>query len=78
MKSIAIASALAYAGSVSAFWRMPCRSVTGYGRLDPLVNPGSISDHVHAITGGGGKIERAALTCQVRMLMNYNSIQQQH
>ncbi|CAK3838673.1 Hypothetical predicted protein [Lecanosticta acicola] len=53
MKSVTVATALACAGSVSAFWRMPCRSVTGYGRLDPLVNPGSISDHVHAIHGGG-------------------------
>ncbi|KAF3396081.1 hypothetical protein F1880_006660 [Penicillium rolfsii] len=37
----------------SAFWRLPCRGRTGVARLDPLVDPGKISSHVHAIHGGG-------------------------
>ncbi|KAJ5381906.1 uncharacterized protein N7496_004334 [Penicillium cataractarum] len=37
----------------SAFWRLPCRGRTGVARLDPIVDPGEISSHVHAIHGGG-------------------------
>lgn len=44
---------LAAVGGVDAFWRMPCRSRTGLARLDPLMDNGDISDHVHAIHGGG-------------------------
>ncbi|CZS90192.1 related to glyoxal oxidase precursor [Rhynchosporium graminicola] len=40
--------------SVSGFWRMPCRVRTAAARIDPLVNNGSISQHVHAIHGSGG------------------------
>ncbi|KAK5166500.1 uncharacterized protein LTR77_008043 [Saxophila tyrrhenica] len=49
-----LTSAIAFSGIASAFWRMPCRSQTGVARLDPLVDPGEISAHVHTITGGGG------------------------
>lgn len=54
MRSQATISALALVTSVNAFWRMPCRSQTGVGRLDPIMDPGEISDHVHTISGGGG------------------------
>ncbi|KAJ5089095.1 hypothetical protein N7532_007779 [Penicillium argentinense] len=37
----------------NAFWRLPCRGRTGVARLDPIVDPGQISGHVHAIHGGG-------------------------
>ena len=37
----------------SAFWRLPCRGRTGVARLDPLVDPGQISGHVHSIHGAG-------------------------
>jgi len=47
-------TAITLAGQAAAFWRMPCRSQTGIGRMDPLVDPGAISDHVHTIHGGGG------------------------
>jgi hypothetical protein len=47
--------------SVSAFWRMPCRSQTGHGRIDPIVDPGDISAHVHTIHGGGGKSQPSEL-----------------
>ncbi|KAF2094432.1 hypothetical protein NA57DRAFT_24348, partial [Rhizodiscina lignyota] len=39
--------------SADAFWRMPCHFRTGLGRLDPLMDPGEVSDHSHAIHGGG-------------------------
>lgn len=45
-------------GGVDAFWRMPCRSRTGLARMDPIMDPGEVSDHVHAIHGGGSKSRR--------------------
>ncbi|KAJ5980903.1 hypothetical protein N7481_008201 [Penicillium waksmanii] len=36
-----------------AFWRLPCRGRTGVARLDPIVDPGEVSSHVHVIHGGG-------------------------
>jgi hypothetical protein len=38
-----------------AFWRMPCRSETGLARMDPIMDKGTISDHVHTIAGSGSK-----------------------
>lgn len=59
--------AAALAGSVSAFWRMECRYQTGYGRLDPIVDYGDVSSHVHAFAGSNGKphplTPAAALFC---------------
>ncbi|KAF2717495.1 hypothetical protein K431DRAFT_333967 [Polychaeton citri CBS 116435] len=52
MKTTHAVSALALVGNAAAFWRMPCRSRTGLGRIDPIVDPGTISSHVHAIHGG--------------------------
>ncbi|KAK3696339.1 hypothetical protein LTR37_018004 [Vermiconidia calcicola] len=49
-----LSAALAFVGSVSAFWRMPCRFQTGIGRIDPIVDPGAVSAHVHTITGSSG------------------------
>ncbi|KAK3073794.1 hypothetical protein LTR53_004318 [Teratosphaeriaceae sp. CCFEE 6253] len=54
MRSQATLLALALVSGTTAFWRMPCRSQTGVGRLDPIMDPGEISDHVHTIHGGGG------------------------
>lgn len=42
------------AGNVDAFWRMPCRGRSGVARIDPLVNFGGISQHVHSIHGSSG------------------------
>lgn len=39
----------------SAFWRMECRGVAGQARLDPLMSPGAVAQHVHEIFGSGGK-----------------------
>ncbi|KAK5119867.1 hypothetical protein LTR85_007193 [Meristemomyces frigidus] len=54
MKSQAAFIALTLVSSVTAFWRMPCRSQTGKARIDPIIDPGEISGHVHTIHGGGG------------------------
>jgi hypothetical protein len=57
--SIALKAALfllSYSVSVSAFWRMPCKGRTGLARIDPLVSPGEIAEHAHAVHGGSGKL----------------------
>jgi hypothetical protein len=36
---------------VNAFWRMGCSNLE-IGRLDPVVQPGIVSNHVHTIVGG--------------------------
>lgn len=48
-------SVLALGTGVDAFWRMPCKGRTALARIDPLVNFGSIGDHVHAVHGSSGK-----------------------
>ena len=50
------------AGSAAAFWRMECHHQTGYGRMDPIVDYGEISGHVHSFTGSNGKSATCALT----------------
>ncbi|KAL1304225.1 hypothetical protein AAFC00_000645 [Neodothiora populina] len=50
--ALSVAVTLLSASGVDAFWRMPCRSRTGLGRLDPIMDPGEVSDHTHAIHGG--------------------------
>lgn len=44
----------------AAFWRMGCRGRTGLVRIDPLVSPGTISEHIHAIHGSSGFSEKAS------------------
>jgi hypothetical protein len=46
--------ALGLASSSDAFFRMSCPGRTVRERLDPIVNPGGISGHVHTISGGAG------------------------
>ncbi|KAI9710821.1 MAG: hypothetical protein M1812_007370 [Candelaria pacifica] len=36
--------------TVEAYWRLPC-SLIQTGRIDPVINPGMISPHVHKIVG---------------------------
>jgi len=60
MKSVAslsVAAAL-LAGAADAFWRMPCHSRTALARLDPIVDKGIASTHVHAIHGGSSKYKQ--------------------
>ncbi|KAM0143762.1 hypothetical protein ACHAP3_001022 [Botrytis cinerea] len=42
------------ASSVDAFWRLPCRARSGLARVDPLVNPGTVSPHAHVVHGSNG------------------------
>lgn len=36
----------------AAFWRLPCQGRLAVARMDPIVNPGEVSPHIHAIHGG--------------------------
>ncbi|CAK7263597.1 hypothetical protein SEPCBS119000_000571 [Sporothrix epigloea] len=45
---------------VLAFWRMECRGVTGFARIDPMMAPGEPSHHMHAFVGSGGMTESAS------------------
>lgn len=49
-----LAAVLASAGLSEAFWRMECRGRAGLARLDPIVAPGRVSQHAHAIFGSSG------------------------
>lgn len=52
-----IQTLLALAAAVApayGFWRMECRGVTGYYRMDPIVSPGEPSSHLHSILGSNG------------------------
>ena len=40
----------------NAFWRLLCDGSVGLARIDPLTNIGTVSDHVHSIKGGSGKL----------------------
>ena len=50
----ALKAVLLLSAGAEAFWRMPCKGRTGLARIDPLVNFGTIGDHVHAIHGSNG------------------------
>lgn len=41
---------------VSAFWRLLCDGSVGLARIDPLMNYEGVSEHVHSIKGGSGKL----------------------
>jgi hypothetical protein len=50
-----LATAALLGGEVEAgFWRMNCGKIQT-GRIDPIVNPGAISSHVHNVVGGYSK-----------------------
>ncbi|KAL8945244.1 MAG: hypothetical protein Q9211_000203, partial [Gyalolechia sp. 1 TL-2023] len=38
--------------SVNAFWRLECDGSVGTARIDPLMDFGGLSDHIHTIKGG--------------------------
>lgn len=54
--ALSVAVTLLSATNVDAFWRMPCRSRTGLARIDPIMDPGMVSDHAHTIHGGGSEL----------------------
>ncbi|KAK3308781.1 uncharacterized protein B0T15DRAFT_118402 [Chaetomium strumarium] len=45
---------LVLTSSAAAFWRMECRGSVGMARLDPMMNPGTASQHAHIIHGSSG------------------------
>lgn len=49
------AALLLLPGLSDAFWRLPCRGRAGVARIDPLMAPGKVSDHVHVVHGSGSK-----------------------
>ena len=48
--SSTLAVLAALTGSSDAFWRMSC-SVIQTSRIDPVISPGKVADHVHKISG---------------------------
>lgn len=59
MKSNGFLAMAAAFGAADAFWRMECHGRVGLGRVDPLVNPGEVAQHVHHIHGSSGFNENA-------------------
>lgn len=54
LKSLITVSA-GFVGTAHAFWRMECPGRVGLARIDPIVDPGTISKHTHSIHGSSGK-----------------------
>lgn len=49
-----VAYLAAFSGLADAFWRLPCRGRAGAARMDPMMDPGEPSYHVHAVHGSSG------------------------
>ncbi|ATY61986.1 WSC domain-containing [Cordyceps militaris] len=45
---------LGLAASANAFWRMECPGRLDVARIDPIVNPNSVSAHAHSLHGSSG------------------------
>lgn len=56
-----VAFLASFAGLTEAFWRLPCRGSAGVARMDPLVDPGMPSYHVHSVQGSGGESSVSSL-----------------
>ena len=57
-RGLAIGIAIApFITGIHAFWRMECRAQSGMARVDPLVDYGQPSAHVHHVFGGNGKFQ---------------------
>lgn len=67
LKLFAALSALAT--GVHGFWRMECNGMAGLARIDPLVSPGEISKHVHALFGSRSKFNRQNFRPWIRHLI---------
>jgi Domain of unknown function (DUF1996) len=50
-----ILAAAALLGHADAFWRTGCSKLE-LGRIDPIVQPGVVSNHVHTVLGASSKI----------------------
>lgn len=60
MSTRILALALTYLGGVDAFFRINCATINR-GRIDPLVNPGTLAAHSHTIVGSASELERCFL-----------------
>ncbi|MBE3048644.1 hypothetical protein IMZ48_40325 [Candidatus Bathyarchaeota archaeon] len=76
LKAAVVGAILSPVG-VDAFWRMECPHRLGLGRVDPMTNFGTVSQHAHAIYGSNGKSifsspfsEVASLRTSSRLLMS--------
>lgn len=49
-----VAGLAAFAGVADAFWRLHCQGRSGLARMDPLMDPGEPSYHVHTVHGSNG------------------------
>ncbi|OJJ07946.1 hypothetical protein ASPVEDRAFT_143405 [Aspergillus versicolor CBS 583.65] len=70
-----VAGLAAFAGVADAFWRLPCQGRSGLARMDPLMDPGEPSYHVHTVHGSNGftwdadrstLLEGSCTSCAVR------------
>lgn len=48
------AAGLLLARATNAFWRLPCQQPVLDARVDPIIDPGGPSGHVHTIMGSNG------------------------
>ncbi|KAM0078215.1 hypothetical protein ACKRZS_009740 [Fusarium odoratissimum] len=56
LKSL-IALSAGLVGGAHAFWRMECPGRVGLARIDPIVDPGTVSKHAHSIHGSSNFAE---------------------
>lgn len=49
--------------ATNAFWRLECDGSVGLARVDPLMDFGGLSDHIHTIKGGSGKHKTGPQIC---------------
>ncbi|KAI1135198.1 hypothetical protein F5Y05DRAFT_184629 [Hypoxylon sp. FL0543] len=53
-KTLSVFFLLGAIGDVAAFWRMECRGRTGLARIDPIMDAGVVSPHIHTVHGSSG------------------------
>ncbi|RDA90227.1 hypothetical protein CP533_1081 [Ophiocordyceps camponoti-saundersi (nom. inval.)] len=58
IKSITLGAA--FIAGANAFWRMECPGRVGLARIDPIVNPDEVSNHVHSIGGSSAFSENSS------------------
>lgn len=75
---MALAIILALVSTSDAFWRMECRSRSGFAQIDPLVSFGEVSEHIHAIHGGSGKPALFDLPSSSFLYAHYASLRSWH
>lgn len=58
MVKLALGVGAGLVAGTHAFWRMECPGRVGLARIDPIVNRGEASPHVHSIHGSSGELRR--------------------